>query len=131
MEVSESSVSLLLTPMKIRAFPGLICWPCLCLILLTGCKEQENELREWKDSVSRTQESKEAAATEMKELESQLVQARQAVKDQQSLRQEFEAKALKSAAGAKLAVKFREELEASLSSYADAVSAYRKKYLTP
>ena len=67
----------------------------------------------------------------MKELERQLVLARQAIKDQQSLRQEFEAKAMKSAAGAKLAVKFREELEASLSRYADAVSAYRKKYPTP
>lgn len=117
--------------MKTSAFPGLICWPCLCLLLLTGCKEQDDELREWKESASRTQESKAAATTEIKELESQLVQARQAVKDQQSLRQEFEAKALKSAAGAKLAVKFREELEASLSRYADAVSAYRKKYLTP
>ena len=117
--------------MKTSAFPGLICWPCLCLLLLTGCKEQEDELRELKESVSRTQESKEAATAEMKELERQLVLARQAIKDQQSLRQEFEAKAMKSAAGAKLAVKFREELEASLSRYADAVSAYRKKYPTP
>ena len=117
--------------MKTSAFPGLICWPCLCLLLLTGCKEQENELREWKESISRTQESKEAATVETKELERQLVLARQAVKDQQSLRQEYETKALKSEAGARLAVKFREELETSLSRYADAVSAYRKKYPTP
>ena len=117
--------------MKTSKFPGLIGWPCLCLLLLTSCKKQENEIREWKESISRTLAAKEAAAAEAKELEHQLVLARQAVKDQQSLRSEFEAKAVKTAAGEKLAVKFREELEASLTRYTDAVAAYRKKYLTP
>jgi hypothetical protein len=117
--------------MKISDFPGFIGWPCLFLFLLPGCKEQDNEIAQRKENISRTEEAKDAAVAEMKELDHQLAVLKQAVKEQQSLRDEMEAKSLKSAGSEKLAVQFRSELEASLNRYAESVSAYRKKYQIP
>ena len=117
--------------MKNRKIRVPNCWLILILASLTGCKEQEYQIREREESISRAQEEKRSTELKMKDMERELALLKQANREKQSHRNEFEAKAAKSVAAEKLTIQFRTDLEASLNRYAEAVSTYRKKYLAP
>ena len=108
-----------------------ICWLCLILAPLTGCREQEYQIRERGESISLAQEEKRSTELKVKDMERGLALLKQANREKQSHRNEFEAKAAKSAAAEKLTIQFRTDLEASLNRYAETVSTYRKNYLAP
>lgn len=106
--------------------------PIACLIsalLATGCTEQEGQINSLKDSISRLRESNNTGTQELQKMTQRLSTLSQEVRNQQSKRNEFEAKAGKSESTERLIVKYRTELEESLNNFTTAVSDYRKQNL--
>lgn len=117
--------------MKIRHMSVPISLLFITLAFLTGCKEQEKKIRERGDSISRAQEEKKATELRINEMERELAGLTRANRETQAHNKEFEAKSAKSAAGEKLIVQSRTDLEVSLKRFSESVLSYRTKYLAP
>jgi len=99
--------------------------------LLSGCTETEGQINAMTDRNAATRDSNEKVGSELQKMNQSLALLTRQINDGAGKRKEFEIKAGKSGGTERTLIKYREDLEKSLTEFAAAVSDYRKKYLAP
>ena len=117
--------------MKFIAFPWSLISATLVVFLLPSCGETEAEIQSVVERTAATRVANNKADVELQKMNQQLSLLNREVTAESSKRREFEDRAKKSAATEQLFSKYKAELEVSVADFANAVAAYRQKYLDP
>ena len=91
----------------------------------------DGQINALRDRIDATRESNNAATVEVQKMNQDLALLNRQISAESAKRREFEERSKKSAATERIFVKYRAELETALTEFSNAVSDYRKKYLTP